>query len=348
VRIVILLAVVVAAASAWYPPVRAQSLTFSLFERYLEPLREQAGIPGLSALISQDGRVAWQGSFGRQNVESSAATTFETAYPIAGLSQIFGSTLLLKKCVDEGNALVTDRVVRWDSTYPDVTTSLQALLIHAAPGGGFLYSPTRFAGLTGAIEQCGGDKYGRLAADEIFNRLGMMSTVPGHAMTPAEAARFSPAELARYADVLRRMAAPYRLDSRGRPTRSEAAPAGLDAATGVVTTANDLQRFDAAVDDGVLLEASTRAAAWSRKSSGGVLLPTGHGWFVQNLEGQLVVWQFGVVPNAYSSMILKVPSRRATLILLANSDGLTAPFALESGDLSRSLFAQLFLRLLVP
>jgi hypothetical protein len=34
------------------------------------------------------------------------------------------------------------------------------------------------------------------------------------------------------------------------------------------------------------------------------------------------------------------------LILLANSDGLSAPFALENGDVTTSLFAKTFLRLI--
>jgi hypothetical protein len=37
-----------------------------------------------------------------------------------------------------------------------------------------------------------------------------------------------------------------------------------------------------------------------------------------------------------------------TFIVLANSDGLTAPFALESGDVTTSPFATLFLRLFLP
>jgi hypothetical protein len=43
-----------------------------------------------------------------------------------------------------------------------------------------------------------------------------------------------------------------------------------------------------------------------------------------------------------------VPSRDVTLILLANSDGLSAPFALENGDVTTSLYARLFLKLLIP
>jgi CubicO group peptidase (beta-lactamase class C family) len=40
--------------------VRAQSLAFGLFERYLEPLRTQAGIPGLAATIWQNGQMVWE------------------------------------------------------------------------------------------------------------------------------------------------------------------------------------------------------------------------------------------------------------------------------------------------
>jgi hypothetical protein len=36
-----------------------------------------------------------------------------------------------------------------------------------------------------------------------------------------------------------------------------------------------------------------------------------------------------------------------TVILLANSDGLSAPFQLHLGDVTRSIYANLFLRLIV-
>ena len=63
-------------------------------------------------------------------------------------------------------------------------------------------------------------------------------------------------------------------------------------------------------------------------------LPVGLGWFVQPVEGQRVVWHFGVVPDAYSSLIVKIPDRDVTLILLANSDGLVAPYQLPLGDVT--------------
>jgi hypothetical protein len=66
---------------------------------------------------------------------------------------------------------------------------------------------------------------------------------------------------------------------------------------------------------------------------------------VQVYRGERVVWHFGNVPNAYSSLVLKLPARNVTFILLANSDDLSSPFQLAAGDVTRSVFATLFLRL---
>jgi hypothetical protein len=114
-----------------------------------------------------------------------------------------------------------------------------------------------------------------------------------------------------------------------------------------VSTVRDLARFDAALDSSLLLREETLAVAWSNTANAerSAVFPTGLGWFVQSYKGEPIVWHFGLIPNAYSSLILKLPSRRLTLILLANSDGLSAPFQLDQGDVTRSLFATVFLRL---
>ena len=59
------------------------------------------------------------------------------------------------------------------------------------------------------------------------------------------------------------------------------------------------------------------------------------------------MWHFGLARDAYSALYIKVPGRKLTLILLANSDGLAVPYNLASGDVTASLFAQLFLKLFV-
>jgi len=66
---------------------------------------------------------------------------------------------------------------------------------------------------------------------------------------------------------------------------------------------------------------------------------------VQTLNGERIVWQFGVGENASSSIVITLPRRGLTLILLANSHGLVRPFPLAEGEVSVSPFARLFLSL---
>jgi CubicO group peptidase (beta-lactamase class C family) len=79
----------------------AQALPFLLFERYLDPLRIQAGIPGLSAVILQDDRIVWERGFGSRDLEANLPATPDTPYAIADLTQTITATLLLH-CAERG------------------------------------------------------------------------------------------------------------------------------------------------------------------------------------------------------------------------------------------------------
>ena len=144
--------------------------------------------------------------------------------------------------------------------------------------------------------------------------------------------------------TLARIAAPYGVDTKGRASRTDQVPSRANAATGLVTTARDLARFDVGLRSSILLRPETQLRAWSPVGFG---FPTGLGWFVQTYNGSPVVWQFGVIPDAYSSLMLKLPTRGLTLILLANSDALV-PQTLDRGDVTASVFARTFLRVYVP
>jgi CubicO group peptidase (beta-lactamase class C family) len=325
-------------------------LSSSPFEAYLEPLRVQAGIPGLSAVIVHEGEVIWERGFGFQNLEARIRATSDTPYPVADLSQTVAAVLLLQ-CV-EGRKLDLDAPVeRFGVSLPEPGVTMRHLLTHTssvAPGQTFRYEPERYARLTNLMEFCAPQPYRKSVSHRILEHLAMRDSVPGRDLQDRNAAPpdlYDPAHLDRYVSVLARLAVPYRVDRRGRATRTELPVEGINAATGLVSTARDLARFDAALDTFLLLE-DTRSMAWSNSTTRDqATLPTGLGWFVQTYQGERIVWHFGMVPNAYSSLILKIPSRRITVILLANSDGLSTPFQLHMGDVTRSLFATLFLRL---
>jgi Beta-lactamase len=112
-----------------------------------------------------------------------------------------------------------------------------------------------------------------------------------------------------------------------------------------VSTVRDLARFDNALNDAVLLRPESLATAWSPANFGGAPLPTGLGWFVQTYQGERIIWHFSHIPDAYSALMLKMPARQLTLIMLANSDGLSTGANLEQGDVTVSPFVKIFLRL---
>src|SRR5512145_2959813 len=98
--IVVFLALGTAVPQGGQTPSPQRALTTPPFEAYLESLRRQAGIPGLSAGLVQDGELVWERGFGFQNVEARIPATPDTPYPVADLSQLLSSVLLLQ-CVEQ-------------------------------------------------------------------------------------------------------------------------------------------------------------------------------------------------------------------------------------------------------
>jgi CubicO group peptidase (beta-lactamase class C family) len=347
----VVLVLAMTGAHALQDPV-PQVLASPPFEAYLEPLRQQAGIPGLSAVILLDGEVAWERGFGFQNVEARIRATPDTPYVVADLSQTFAAVLLLQ-CVETRHLALDEPVQTYGVTFPEPGVTMRQLMSHTstgAPGLGFRYAPDRYARLTELVTTCIPQPYRKSVSHRILEHLAMRDSVPGRDLQdPAVVPEglYDPAELERYQRVLERLAVPYRVDRRNRLTRVDVPIEGINAATGLVSTARDLALFDRALDSSLLLE-STRNLAWTNTSAADFsTVPMGLGWFVQYYRGERIVWHFGLVPNAYSSLILKVPSRKLTVILLANSDKLNSAFQLSEGDVTRSVFASLFLRLFI-
>jgi CubicO group peptidase (beta-lactamase class C family) len=340
-----------------YSAIQAQQLqpavlTSSPFESYLESLRVQAGIPGISAALVQDGEIVWERGFGFQNQEARIRATPDTPYPIADLSQTMASVLLLQ-CEEQRLLETNDPARRYGINLPESTATLRHILSHTSagtPGEAFHYDPERYAQLGGAVETCVQQPYRKTVAVNILERLAMKDSVPGRDLTnPTNALSeplFAQEILDRYKKILDRVAVGYKVDKRGRLTKTDVPIEGINAFSGLISTVRDLARFDAALDSALLLHEETLSMAWTPMvTSQRTALPMGLGWFVQTYRGEPVVWQFGAVSNAYSSLMIKLPTRHLTLILLANSDGLSMPFQLDAGDITRSLFATLFLRL---
>ncbi len=261
---------------------------------------------------------------------------------------------MVLRCAEERRLTLDDTVGSFGVSTPEPDATIRQLLTHTsgAPDNlTYSHRPERLAPLWRIVRACAVDSYREIFAT-LLHRLAMFDSVPGANMLtivpPAEGVPH-PDDVARYASILQRRATPYFVDSdrRSRPSSYPESAAVLTPSSGLVTTVRDLAKFDLALKQGILLDRGTLDYAWSTPVANGEPLPHGIGWFVQHYGGEKVVWQFGMTENASSSLMITLPARGLTLILMANSDGLVKLYSPADGDVTLSPFARLFLNLFV-
>jgi CubicO group peptidase (beta-lactamase class C family) len=333
----------------------AQDFPYQVFERYLEPLAQQIGMPGLSAVIVRNNRIEWRRGYGFSDVENRLPADEHTPYAIGGVTQAV-TAVLIGVCIDR-YGLEIDRPIRaYVPSYPH-EVSIRHVLAHATDTR-YRYDPAAFTALTTVVERCNQMPYRVATAVEVLNRQRMVmpSSVPGLDLDREEGEQarqlFEPHVVAMYQSLLRRAAVPYRIDRNGRHSRSQYPSYGLDAAGGLVATALDLATFESALDLGIPLSRSTLNQMWSPAvvvdgAGNRIDTPTGLGWFVQTSSGERLVWTFGHIQDASSALILKMPRKNLTLIMLSNSGGLANGYNFEQGDVTTSPFVKVFLRLFI-
>src|SRR5215213_8842562 len=169
-----------------------EQFPYQIFERYLEPLRQQIGMPGLSALIVQDGKMAWEKSYGFADVEHKIPARYDTPYPIGGVTQAV-TGVMMGVCIDRFG-LEIDRDIRsFVPTFPFPETSIRQVLAHAT-NGRFRYDPALYSMLTPIIEskECFNQTFRQATTSEILKRLVMPRSVPGLDLARAEGAPARP------------------------------------------------------------------------------------------------------------------------------------------------------------
>jgi CubicO group peptidase (beta-lactamase class C family) len=237
------------------------------------------------------------------------------------------------------------------------------------PGDSYRYNGNIFGDLTWVIEDVTKSSYPQVLLERILQPLHMTRSLPGQLAPWGQ-------------DVARAIARPYRL-SGGKPVPAaypgfgldpdvDAKPWGLDpayrlpretqesrrkllgqaftplysgqTASGVISTVRDLAKFDIALDRNRLIgERSREELFTAARSSTGEVLPYGLGWFVEEWNGNRLVWHYGWFPPTVSALYLKVPDRNLTFLLLSNCDGLSAGMPWTARGVRASPYARLFL-----
>ena len=203
------------------------------------------------------------------------------------------------------------------------------------PGTRYAYNGDRFGLIEAAIVQAGGKPLAAALQERIIVPLGLQRTAPN-----PQSASFATSGLNK-TTFEANMARGYTYTLGGYNPTSY--PTSFGAAAGLTASALDIASFSMAIDRDALLQLATKALAYTPAANpGGGVFPYGLGWFATDYKGVRIIWHYGYW-TANSSLIIKVPDRELTFVLLANTDGLSSPYQLGAGRLDSSPWARLFL-----
>ena len=147
----------------------------------------------------------------------------------------------------------------------------------------------------------------------------------------------------RFETVSKILAQPYGLDREFKLTKISY-PQGFSTSAGLISTVLDMAKYDIAIDQNKFLTKETQQLAFTPAvSTRGESLPYGLGWFTTDYKGTKLLWHYGYW-TGNSSFILKVPEQNITFIIMANSDNLSRPTDLGSGNALSSPVGMAFLK----
>ena len=300
-----------------------------------------ASEPGAAVLVVKDGRVLLRKAYGTAVMEMGVPLRPEHVFRTGSITKQFTAvaTLML---VNEGKISLDDEITKFFPDYPTHgrRITVEHLLTHTsgirsytaipawrssmrtdvtvqqlvdvfrnepmdfAPGEQWSYNNSGYVLLGAIIEKVSGQSYGDFVEKRIFEPLGMRASrygesgavvagrVPGYDRTREGAWR-----TAAYLS----MTQPY-------------------AAGSILSTVDDLYRWQAAVAEGRLLPAALwRRAFTAFRLSDGRSAGYGYGWFVGEALGRPSVEHGGDI-NGFSSNGLWIPSERLHVIILANRE----------------------------
>jgi serine beta-lactamase-like protein LACTB, mitochondrial len=305
-------------------------------------------VPGISAAVVQDGELAWSEGFGMADLENFVPATSFTLFRLGSISKPITATAILQ--LSEHGKLDLDAEVQkycpafpkkeWPITTRELLGHLggirhynpdgkgdipddsakhfasmeESLQIFAGdapvakPGTKFHYSTYGYTILGCVLEGAASEKYVDYVRENVFDPAGMGETRDDNffAVVPHRSRWYhkDKAGVVQNAGVL---------DS------SYKIPGG-----GLISSADDMARFEIAIMANKLLKPATRDLMWTpQKVTDGSQNDYALGWGTQKKYGLALVEHTGGQQGTSTSIIL-VPERRAGIVVLANMDGVNS------------------------
>ncbi|HKS28201.1 MAG TPA: serine hydrolase [Pyrinomonadaceae bacterium] len=295
--------------------------------------------PGAAVMVIRDGKVLHSKGYGLARLDTKEPVGTGTAFELSSTSKPF-TALAAMLLVRQGKLSLDDPLSKFFPAFPAYAKKITVrhLLNHTSglvdaldpkwfrkgyeptakdfavmmakektvrsePGEKFEYNNAGYVLLALIVEKASGQPFARFMKESIFKPLGMNDTFIYDESKPSAA----------------RMAVSYFFEDNQFKPYLPTSDTFLYGAKGVVSTLEDMYRWEMAIESGKLLEPSLLKQTFTpARLTNGMETTYGFGWYVYKDNG-LDVYEHPGGYYAYRANIRRYPGLRTTVILLSNN-----------------------------
>jgi D-alanyl-D-alanine carboxypeptidase len=315
-------------------------------------------VAGISIAVARDGQVVFARGYGLANIEHAVAVTPNTIFHIASISKNILAAVVLQ-LADQGKLRLDDDVTRYvpespthghhvtvrqllnhtsgiysftslpeaannerfDLTHEQVLGLIKDKPLEFEPGTSWRYDNSAFYLAGMVVERVTRQEYGQYVREHIFNPLGMSSA----SMCDARM-------------VVPHLSSGYEVD-HGTLVNAAFTSWKLPFAAGAIcATAEDLLKWQAALDGGRVLSASSlKLMRTPGRLSDGTLIDYGLGTRFGSLDGHPVLGHTGS-GGGFNSVLESFPDDHLTIVVLMNTGYGAGPSLALGKAIARAMF----------
>jgi CubicO group peptidase (beta-lactamase class C family) len=293
---------------------------------------------GATVLVSRRGQIVYKKGFGKANVELNVPMQADHVFRIASITKQFTAIAILQ-LMEEGKLDLQDDITRFLPAYPThgVKITIEHLLTHTsgirdyasmkdtvqrgkldftpqqmigyfqdqplrfAPGTRYEYSNSNYFLLGYIIEKVTGKTYGQYLEDHFFGPLQMRNSFYGSDTR-----------------IIRNRASGYTQTDKGLENAAAMSMSQPYAAGAILSTVEDLYKWNRALQSYKLVKKETLQKAWTRyKLADGTEINYGYGFRFGFIQQSRSIWHGGLI-NGFFTMAMYLPQEDVYVVVLSN------------------------------